>query len=290
MSTGGLAKEHPLEYLSASALAAAVNYPLWRASAIGQSGFVVNSTVQIFAGQHRVPPLLSPYVYAFAPPYKGMLATVGGMTWARAAIFWGSDYWKDRLKRAGWGEAVSTVLPPLTVSPAVQCINMPLVRATITIQDPQSTIASVPSAIRHIYRQHGLSGLWHGMSAGILKTVPKYCTAVIVKDIMEGVLVPADPGSPTFETDRLWRSAQKSAAAGIAGAVLTNPLDVIRNEMFKTNHSLSRTVRKLYQDMGLSFVGRGMGKNVIAVAIPVACTIFFTDAFINISLVHAGRN
>ena len=29
-------------------------------------------------------------------------------------------------------------------------------------------------------------------------------------------------------------SAAKSVAAGIAGAALTNPIDVIRNEMFKT--------------------------------------------------------
>lgn len=30
-----------------------------------------------------------------------------------------------------------------------------------------------------------LSGLWHGVSAGILKTVPKYVTAIVVKDFME---------------------------------------------------------------------------------------------------------
>jgi hypothetical protein len=27
--------------------------------------------------------------------------------------------------------------------------------------------------------------LWHGVSAGILKTVPKYVTAIVVKDFME---------------------------------------------------------------------------------------------------------
>ena len=28
-------------------------------------------------------------------------------------------------------------------------------------------------------------GLWHGVSAGILKTVPKYITAIVVKDFMD---------------------------------------------------------------------------------------------------------
>ena len=33
---------------------------------------------------------------AMQPPYKGVLAVMAGMTWARAAIFWGSDCGKVR--------------------------------------------------------------------------------------------------------------------------------------------------------------------------------------------------
>jgi len=158
---------------------------------------------------------------------------------------------------------------------------MPIVRASITLQNPQSNLPNTTAAVRQIYQSHGLSGLWHGTSAGILKTVPKYCTAVLVKDYMETVLLaPADPSSPTYDSDRLWRSAYKSAAAGILGAALTNPLDVIRNEMFKTNKSMVDTVRALNAELGYSFLTRGMGKNLVAVAIPISCTIFFTDALI----------
>jgi len=277
MGGGSLAKEYPLEYLTASAMAAAINYPLWRASAVGQSGFRI-SAIQV-AGQ-TVPTALTPYLYAFLPPYKGMVATVLGMTWARAAIFWGSDYGRDYMRRLHYSDTLSTVLPPLVVSTGVQCVNMPVVRATVTLQNPQSNLPNVPSSVCHIYRQHGLGGLWHGTSAGILKTVPKYCTAIIVKDWMEDYLEPADPLSPTFASDQLWRSVQKSAAAGVAGAALTNPLDVIRNEMFKTNLSLADSIRHLYQTTGYQFIIRGLGKNMVAVAIPVGCTIFFTDALI----------
>ena len=35
-------------------------------------------------------------------------------------------------------------------------------------------------------------GLWHGVSAGILKTVPKYVTAIVVKDFMEDNLPHCD--------------------------------------------------------------------------------------------------
>lgn len=132
----------------------------------------------------------------------------------------------------------------------------------------------------HIYKQHGKGGLWHGTSAGILKTVPKYCTAIVVKDYMEQVLPPVDKSSPTQHNDYLIRSACKSAAAGVAGAALTNPLDVIRNSMFQTNTGLVSTVKKLYNDTGYKFIVRGLGKNLVAVSIPVACTIFFTDALI----------
>ena len=96
---------------------------------------------------------------------------------------------------------------------------------------------------------------------------------------MENSLPPADtPG------DQLKRSAIKSAAAGVAGAALTNPLDVIRNEMFKTNRPLLTTMRDLHKELGYSYIYRGMSKNLVAVAIPVACTIFFTDAFVQMSM------
>ena len=115
-------------------------------------------------------------------------------------------------------------------------------------------------------------------------SVPKYCTAVLVKDFMEERLPKVeDPSSPTYDRDRLVRSAAKSATAGVAGAALTNPLDVIRNEMFKTNKSLPETVKLLHEELGNSFLTRGLGKNMIAVAIPVGCTIFFTDALIQLT-------
>ena len=79
----------------------------------------------------------------------------------------------------------------------------------------------------NIYRTKGLNGLWHGTSAGIMKSVPKYITAVMVKDLMEDILPEVDKSD---KTAIITRSAIKSMTAGIAGAVLTNPADVIRNE------------------------------------------------------------
>lgn len=222
MGGGSAAKDHPLEYFSASALAATINYPLWRASAIGQSGFTVTVSGSSRPILASLPPSISPYVYAFAPPYKGMVGVVAGMTWARAAIFWGSDRGRELLRSSGYcNETAALVLPPLIVSTIVQCINMPIVRASITLQNPESNLPNTAASIQHIYREHGLKGLWHGTSAGILKTVPKYITAIVVKDYMEDVLPQVDPASPTCDQDRLWRSAAKSAAAGVAGAALT---------------------------------------------------------------------
>lgn len=273
------AKDYPVEYFAASALAASINYPLWRASAVGQSGFVVRN---LQVASIRLPQAVSTYVYGFLPPYKGLVATVGGMTYARAAIFWGSDYGRDVLRSQGYSETVATVAPPLVVSTIVQITNQPLIRATITLQDPnpEKPLRNVMHAIRYLYKTRGIQGLWHGTTVGLFKTVPKYITAVVVKDYMEEHLPQANPSSPTYHYDRLERSAVKSATAGIIGAALTNPLDVIRNEMFKTHHGMMRTIKDLQAEMGWNWMGRGLGKNMVAVAIPIACTIFFTDAFI----------
>jgi len=290
-------KEHHYEYLGASALAAVINYPLWRASALGQSGFRVTasslqSTVPAVPGRlvNMLPPSVTQYLHAFAPPYKGMIATIIGMTWARAAIFWGSDRGKEILNDQVPGilsPSFYTLLPPLVLGMGVQCTNQPIVRATITVQNPESDLPNVRAAIRHIYDRHGIAGLWHGTSAGILKTVPKYCTAIVVKNYMESVLPITDPTSLTYESDNLWRSAYKSAAAGVAGAALTNPFDVIRNEMFKTNKNILVTFRALRAELGWKFVMRGMGENLVAVAIPLGTTIFFTDALIQFT---TGQN
>lgn len=327
MAPSSTAKEYPYEYLAGSAAAALVNFPLWRASAFAQSGFqaapaaasssAASSTASSSFGS-TVSSLLvanknlriasSPYVHAFLPPYKGAIGVVGGMTWARAAIFWGSDLGRDALMQHGFDKTTSTVVPPLVCSTLVQIINQPIVRASISLQDPTSRIPNTVASIQHIYNSYGLKGLWHGTSAGIAKTIPKYCTAIVVKDWMEDHLprpvkpattLSASDGGTIFVDDEnyndgtmgglsyrqqlLVRSAIKSATAGVLGAALTNPFDVIRNEMFKTNMGLIETVQHLNQTQRLDWMTRGMTKNLIAVAIPIGCTIFFTDALIQYS-------
>jgi hypothetical protein len=202
-----------------------------------------------------------------------------GMTWARAGIFFGSDLGKQYMQAKEYNAALCQTMPAFLIGTFVQCANMPIVRATITIQDPKSELTSVSSALVWIYRTKGISGLWHGVSAGILKTVPKYITAVAMKDYMEDCLPLADPHDKYAV---LTRSALKSVAAGVAGAALTNPLDVIRNEMFKTDLSLLHTFRKVLREEGWAFVGRGLSSNVVAVAIPIAITIFTTDLLISL--------
>lgn len=167
------------------------------------------------------------YRAVMQPPYRGVLATMFGMTWARGAIFFGSDVGKQILKDYGAPASIYQTVPAFTVGTFVQVVNMPLVRATITIQDPSSNLGSVRVALKHIYQTRGFGALWHGVSAGIMKTVPKYITAVAVKDYMEDHLPRADPMDKQAQ---LTRAAIKSVAAGVAGAALTNPLDVLRNE------------------------------------------------------------
>lgn len=267
-SVGKADANHALIHIAASGIAAVINFPLWRASAIAQSGF------QMSGGS-----MLQKYWQAIQPPYRGVLATMFGMCWARAAIFYGSEVGKNFLLKNHINAGIAQTAPTFIISTLVQVINMPIVRATITIQDPESEMSSVTEALVHIYQTRGLGALWHGVSAAILKTVPKYITAVVVKDFMEDNLPPADPSNKYAS---LGRSAVKAVTAGVAGAALTNPLDVLRNEMFKTNLSLGETLRNLVEERGWGgFMCRGIKSNIVAVAIPIALTIFTTDLLLS---------
>ena len=96
-------------HLTGSAAAAIINFPLWKAAAIGQSGF---REAADFRGRMRL---------VFGPPYKGVVATIFGMTWARAAIFYGSDVGKEALK-PHWGSGRLGVLEQCRSSPG--CKNL----------------------------------------------------------------------------------------------------------------------------------------------------------------------
>ena len=121
--------------------------------------------------------------------------------------------------------------------------------------------------------------LYHGSSASVLKTVPKYVCAIWVKDWVAASLpAPTSPkGSPQHRQEVLQQAAIKSVAAGTAGAALTNPLDVIRNEMFKYEESFGATVQRLLRTEGYAFCTRGMQRNLVAVAAPIGMTIFLTE-------------
>mmetsp|Transcript_80303 Transcript_80303/g.240567 ORF Transcript_80303/g.240567 Transcript_80303/m.240567 type:complete len:279 (-) Transcript_80303:314-1150(-) len=258
-------------HLGGSGAAAIINFPLWKAAAIGQSGF--QEAAGTWMGRMKL---------VFGPPYKGVAATIFGMTWARAAIFYFSDHGKEALLRGGFSSALATTLPPVVVSVIVQLVNQPIVRGTIMLQDPSSTQPNVVSQLVVLWRQRGWQGLWHGSTVSVFKTVPKYATAIWVKDIVQAALPPptAPEGAPGHHTQVLCRSAAKSVAAGVAGAALTNPLDVIRNEMFKTEEGLVATTKRLWKLEGAGFMSRGMQRNLVAVAAPIGMTIFLTDTII----------
>ena len=83
---------------------------------------------------------------------------------ARAAIFWGSDRGKELLDNSFplIRPIISTIVPPLFLSIGIQCVNQPIVRASITLQNPESDLPNIRRSVQSIYNNHGLKGLWHG--------------------------------------------------------------------------------------------------------------------------------
>jgi len=256
-------------YFAASGISALVFFPFWKAAAIGQSGYAV-------AGESY----LAKYWAAIKPPWKGSAVVIGGMTWARAAIFFGSDRGSQWLKGRGVDAVTATTLPALILSVFVQVTNQPFVRSSVMLQNPAEKLASRAfpnlAMLDHLRKTEGLKSWWLGTSAGILKTAPKYMVAIGIKDSLGAYLAPADPKD---KQATMIRSAKISVTAGVAGAVLTNPFDAVRNEMFKTQEGLMTAAKRMTQETGLRWCARGVEKNLIAVALPIAGTIFLTDRF-----------
>ena len=119
----GMSSKHknPVAYFGASAMAAVINFPLWKASAMAQAGFEVPGSYA------------AAYLRALRPPYKGVVAVVGGMTWARGAIFYGSDAGRAYLESNGVarGSLAAVAAPPLVVSTLVQIVNQPIIRGSV---------------------------------------------------------------------------------------------------------------------------------------------------------------
>jgi len=263
------AAANPAYYFGASGVSALAFFPLWKAAAIGQSGYKVEGK-----GYWQK------YLEAMKPPWRGSLVVIGGMTWARAAIFYGSDTGSKWLRKEGFSTALASTLPSLTVSCFAQAVNQPFVRSSIMLQKPGEELAKATfpniAMLRHLATTKGFQSWFTGLDAAILKTAPKYMTAVIIKDYMGLWLAPVDPKD---KQATLLKSAKISVTAGVAGAVLTNPLDVVRNEMFKTEEGMVACMMRMSKESGPSWLLRGIGKNWVAVAAPIASTIFLTDRF-----------
>merc|ERR1712070_286524 len=199
---------------------------------------------------------------------------------ARAAIFYGSDRGSRAMKEQGYNQAVASTVPSLAMSAFAQTANQPFVRSSIMLQNPAEELAkrTFPNIamLQHLQSTKGLSSWFTGLDAAILKTAPKYMVAVVIKDYMGEYLAPVDPQD---KTATLLKSVKVAVTAGVAGAVLTNPLDVVRNEMFKTEESMVACATRMTKETGFKWFLRGMQKNYVAVALPIASTIFLTDRF-----------
>ena len=249
----------PIAHFSGAAIAALLNFPLWRYATMAQAKYEV-------AGVGR-----ATWGALLGPPYRGVAGIVGGMTVARGGIFLLSDVGTKALRRRGVEGPAAVLLPPLAASAVVQVLKQPIVRGGVMLQNPTNPSGTLLGTLRLLAATRGPRSLWHGTSAGLLKTAPKYCVAIAAKDALEGRLPPA-----TTHGDALVRDAVKASAAATAGALLTNPLDVLRNEMFKTDLPFFRTLAYLNAHHA-NWVFRGARQNLLAVAVPVASTIFFTD-------------
>lgn len=258
--------------------AAVINFPVWRATTICQLIEVEGASS------------FQKFVNALSrPPFRGTFATLFGMTWSRGTIFYGSDFGKQYMKDNGFSGPITSIIPPLVVSAVVQVLNTPLLFGTIALQNPHTIENSVLDYVENIVKEYGYRGLFGGAIPGIIRNSPKYAAIVAINDYLDEELplllrsyfpdIARDgtlaDGSSRLEITTL---AVKSVAAGVGGAVLTNPIDVIHGECLRLGSSNPvRAVGSLLQTQGPLFFARGVLGSVVSVALPVSITIYVSD-------------
>ena len=221
----------PEVYFAASGCAAIVNYPLWKASAVAQSGFDARLGVE-----GRLRSLLAPLD---AHAYKGLIPVVSGMTWARAVIFYGSDRGAAALRAAGARDPLLTTLPRPPSSSSARRVQLDATsRSCAAGHDPGPPRARTRACPRRCARSTARAGS-RGCGAARRRACSRRCPSTARRSRSRNSWSTGCRARARGGRARALRGARalggRSCAAALAGAVLTNPLDVIRNEMFKTD-------------------------------------------------------
>lgn len=104
---------------------------------------------------------------------------------------------------------------------------------------------------------------------------------MIVKDFIEERYNPkrrAEGGRAT-EGEIYAFMVGKAITSAVAGALLTNPCDIVRNEMFKpgTTEGVIGTIHELRRRERWRWITRGIGHNLMSVSVPVGVTILLID-------------
>ena len=107
-----------------------------------------------------------PYHTTWATPVLKPSISPRAATWARTPC-------SAAATRSG-GRIVAALYRHLDLRAGCQLANQPIprscaVRGTVTIQNPASTHANLGAALADIYRQRGVSGLWHGTGLGLCR-------------------------------------------------------------------------------------------------------------------------
>lgn len=93
----------------------------------------------------KSPTLFGRLIESVRPPWRGALPVIAGMSWARAAIFYGSDLGYAMLKRQGAPAVVCTALPALSISTFVQFVSASRISRTETWRKSPIHIPTFPS-------------------------------------------------------------------------------------------------------------------------------------------------
>lgn len=159
---------------------------------------------------------------------------------------------------------------------AKTCIA-PLDRTKINFQihDSRYSLAEALRFLKNTYNQHGITALWRGNSATMVRILPysalQYCSHEQFKQLLK---VDTNEGKRRHKS----RSFLAGSLAGLVSSICTYPLDLARARMAVSNNDkirLTDVFKNVVIKDGYSALYRGCVPSMIGI-IPYAGVTFFT--------------
>jgi hypothetical protein len=127
--------------------------------------------------------------------------------------------------------------------------------------DKEKKLKNTKEAVEKIYRNHGLKGLYQGLSSEIVGNGLSYAIYFVAYAKAKEIY--------GFNPESVWSTIKSSGSAGCIATVMTNPFWVLKTLQAKKNKSIIASAKELIRDEGFLALWKGLTASLILVSNPI---------------------